>query len=165
MSRVRALFRKEAQTREPVDMNELIHGLVPLLREEGARYQVSMRLALADKLPRLELDTVQMQQALMNLAMNGMEAMKTSPLSRELTIRSERKSEAEIMVTVEDRGTGIPEENAGTIFESFFTTKPEGTGMGLAICRSIVEAHEGRLWAENLPEGGAAFHFTVRTQS
>lgn len=165
VSRVRALFRKEAQTRQPVDLNELIRDLAPLLRDEAARYQVSLRLALADKLPRLELDPVQMQQILMNLAMNGMEAMRTSPAPRELTIRSKRKSETEVMIAVEDRGTGISDENAATIFEPFFTTKPEGTGMGLAICRSIVETHDGRLWAENLPGAGAAFHFTVRTQS
>jgi C4-dicarboxylate-specific signal transduction histidine kinase len=165
VSRVRALFHKEAQEREPVDMNELIRDLARLLRDEGARSQVAVRLALACDLPRLELDPVQMQQVLLNLAMNAIEAMRRSPYARELTIRTERKSEAEIMITVEDRGPGLSEESAARIFEPFFTTKPEGIGMGLAICRSIVETHDGRLWAENLPQGGAAFHFTIRTQA
>lgn len=165
VKRVRALFRKEAQTREPTDLNALVRDLAWLLREEAARNRVSIRLVLARDLPRLELDPVQMQQILLNLAMNAMEAMKTVATPHELTIRTERKSGEEIMVTVEDRGPGLSEETTPRIFEPFFTTKPEGTGMGLAICRSIVEAHDGRLWGENLPQGGAAFHFTVRAQA
>lgn len=164
VKRVRALFRKEAQTREVTDLNALVRDLVWLLRDEATRSQVSIRLSLAKDLPRLELDPVQMQQILLNLAMNALEAMKQMPAPHELTIRTERKSAEEIMVTVEDRGPGLSEETAPRIFEPFFTTKPEGTGMGLAICRSIVEAHDGRLWGENLPQGGAAFHFTVRAQ-
>lgn len=165
VKRVRALFRKEAQTREPTDLNALVRDLAWLLREEAARNRVSIRLVLARDLPRLELDPVQMQQILLNLAMNAMEAMKTVATPHELTIRTERKSGEEIMVTVEDRGPGLRDETTPRIFEPFFTTKPEGTGMGLAICRSIVEAHDGRLWGENLPQGGAAFHFTVRAQA
>lgn len=165
VSRVRALFRKEAQICEPLDMNELIRDLARLLRDECARNGVSIRLALAKDLPRLELDPVQIQQVLLNLATNGIEAMRQAPTPRELTIRSERKSDAEIMITVEDQGAGISDENAARVFDPFFTTKPEGIGMGLAICRSIVETHDGRLWAENLSHGGAAFHFTVRTQA
>ena len=164
VNRVRALFRNEAQVREPVDMNQLIGGLARLLQDEASRNHVSIRLALAEDLPCLELDPVQMQQVLMNLAMNAMEAMRESPLPRELTIRAERKSEDEILVIAEDHGPGIGPDKATHIFEPFFTTKPEGTGMGLAICRSIVEAHDGRLWVENRSQGGAAFHFTVRAQ-
>jgi C4-dicarboxylate-specific signal transduction histidine kinase len=165
VGRVRALFRNEKQTRQTVDMNELIRDLARLLRDEGARNEISVRLTLADDLPRLELDPVQMQQVLLNLATNGMEAMSRSPSPRELTISSARRSEQEILLTVTDQGPGISEENAAHIFEPFFTTKPEGIGMGLAICRSIVEMHDGRLWTESLPQGGTAFHFTVRTQS
>ncbi len=165
VSRVRALFRKETQTREPTDLNALAQDLAWLLHDEAIRSQVSIRLVLAEDLPRLELDPVQMQQVLLNLTMNAIEAMKESPTPRELTIRSQRKSAREIMVTVEDRGPGLSEGNATRIFEPFFTTKPEGTGMGLAICRSIVETHDGRLWVENLPQAGAAFYFTVRAQA
>jgi C4-dicarboxylate-specific signal transduction histidine kinase len=165
VNRVRALFRKEAQVHEPVDMNGLIRDLAWLLRDEAVHNNVAIIMSLTEDLPRLELDPVQMQQVLLNLTKNAMEAMKHSPLPRKLILRSERKSEEEIMVTVADQGPGISEENAAHIFEPFFTTKPRGIGMGLAICRSIVETHDGRLWAENLPQVGAAFHFTVRTQA
>lgn len=165
VGRVRALFRKESQTREPIDLNALVRDLVWLLRDEAIRREVSIRLALAGNLPRVGLDPVQMQQVLLNLAMNAMEAMKQSPAPHRLIIRSERKSETEILVSLEDNGPGLSEEDAAHIFEPFFTTKPEGTGLGLAICRSIVEAHDGRLWAENLPQGGAKFYFTVRAQT
>jgi C4-dicarboxylate-specific signal transduction histidine kinase len=164
VNRVRALFRKEAQTREATDLNVLIRDLAWLLRDEAGRNRVSIRLLLAEDLPRLDLDPVQMQQVLLNLAMNAMEAMRDSPAPRQLTIRSRRKSGSEVEVSVEDRGPGFCDEDAARLFEPFFTTKPEGTGMGLAICRSIVEAHDGQFWAENLAEGGAAFHFTVRTE-
>lgn len=165
VSRVRALFRKDSETREMTDINSLVRNIVWLLREEAIRSDVPVHLALACDLPRLELDAVQVQQVLLNLALNAIEAMRLSPAPRELTIRSERISSVEIAVTVEDKGPGLGEQDAARIFEPFFTTKPDGTGMGLAICRSIVETHDGRLWAENLPQGGAAFHFTVRAQS
>jgi C4-dicarboxylate-specific signal transduction histidine kinase len=163
--RVRALFREDAQTREPTDLNLLARDLAWLLHEEANRCEVSIRLVLDENLPVLKLDPVQMQQVLVNLAMNAIEAMKQSPKPRELTIRSEQKSKTEIMIAVEDRGPGLDKENAERIFEPFFTTKPEGIGMGLAICRSIVEAHDGQLSIENLPHGGAAFRFTVRAQA
>jgi C4-dicarboxylate-specific signal transduction histidine kinase len=101
----------------------------------------------------------------LNLATNGMDAMIESSAPRELTIRSAKHGEGEVLVSVEDRGPGVSEGIAEKIFEPFFSTKPEGIGMGLAICRSIVEAHDGRLWAAKSPAGGAVFHFTVRTQS
>lgn len=165
VSRVRALFRNEVERRELVDVNALIRDLARLLRDEGIRNNTSLRLILAEDLPLLHLDPVLIQQVLLNLAINGMESMRYFSSSRQVSIFSSRKSNEEIMVTVTDQGPGIREENAAKIFDPFFTTKAEGTGMGLAICRSIVEAHDGRLWVENLPEGGAAFHFTVRTQA
>jgi len=164
VSRVRALFRKEAQVREPADINLLIREFVRLLRDEAIRREVSIGLVLDDGLPRMEIDPIQIQQVLFNLAMNGMDAMAHASAPRELTIRTERHGEREVLVSVEDRGPGIPEGIADRIFEPFFSTKPEGTGMGLAICRSIVEMHDGRLWACNSPEGGAVFQFTIRTQ-
>lgn len=165
VSRVRAMFRKEAQAREPVDMNALISDVAWLLHDEATRCRTSFRLVLQENLQRLQLDPVQMQQVLLNLATNAIEAMKQSPAPRALVIRSGHSGEGGILVTVEDSGPGISAENAPHLFEPFFTTKPEGTGMGLAICRSIVENHDGRLWAENMPQGGAAFHFTVREQA
>ena len=165
VSRVRALFRKEAQTRELTDMNGLIRGVVRLLRDEAIRRDVSIRLMLADQLPKLKVDPVQIQQVLLNLAMNAMDAMAGISGPRELTIRSCQKNMDEALISIEDHGPGIAEDISMRIFEPFFTTKPNGTGMGLAICRSIVELHDGRIWAENGPGGGAVFHFTVRTQA
>jgi PAS domain S-box-containing protein len=164
ISRVRALFRKEDQIREPADMNRLIRDLARLLRDEAIRRDVSIRLVLANDLPPLAMDSVQMQQVLLNLATNAMDSMMHVRGPRERTIRSERRGEREVLVAVEDHGPGIAPEIAPRIFDPFFSTKPQGTGMGLAICRSIVESHEGRLWAVSSPRGGASFQFTVRAQ-
>ena len=112
-----------------------------------------------------DLDPVQIQQVLLNLVTNGMDAMEDTSGPRQLTIRSEMQAENEIRVTVEDRGPGLTPEAAARMFEPFFSTKPEGTGMGLAICRSIVEAHDGRIWAEKSMEGNTMLRFTIRVQS
>ena len=162
VKRVRALFRKEAQVREPVNMNRLIQELARLLRDEAIRRRVSIRLDLARDLPEIEMDAVQIQQVLLNLASNGMDAMIHVEGARTLAIRSERRSDGEVLVAVEDEGTGVAPEIAKRIFEPFFSTKAQGTGMGLAICRSIVEAHDGQLWSTNSVRGGAIFQFTVR---
>ncbi|HEV2484706.1 MAG TPA: ATP-binding protein [Terracidiphilus sp.] len=165
VSRVRALFRKEAQVRELTSLNQLIRELARLLRDEAIRRDVSIRLELADDLPQLEMDPVQIQQVLLNLAINGMDAMTRVAAPRELVIRSEKHGEGEILVAVEDHGSGIAPAIAARMFEPFFSTKPHGTGMGLAICRSIIEAHDGLLWAEDSAQGGAILQFTVRAQS
>ena len=110
---------------------------------------------LADDLPKLKVDPVQIQQVLLNLAMNGMDAMAGS--GRGIDHPLLQKSRDEALISIEDQGPGIPEDISQRIFEPFFTTKPNGTGMGLAICRSIIEMHDGRLWAENGPDGGAVF--------
>jgi PAS domain S-box-containing protein len=165
VSRVRALFRKEAKARELTDMNGLIRSVARLLREEAIRRDVSIRLMLSDEVPKLAVDPIQIQQVLLNLATNAMDAMSGISGQRELRIRSLRKDEGEALILVEDQGSGIPEAVRERLFDPFFTTKPNGTGMGLAICRSIVEMHDGRIWAENGLEGGAVFHFTVRTQA
>jgi PAS domain S-box-containing protein len=164
VKRVRALFRKEARERESVDLNRLIQEMARLLRDEAIRRGVSLRLVLARDLPIAEADPIQIQQVLLNLATNGMDAMTQTPEPRVLTIRSERRSVGAVMVSVEDQGTGIAPEIADRIFEPFFSTKDDGTGMGLAICRSIIEAHDGRLWSNNSSRGGAIFQFTVRTR-
>jgi len=165
VGRVRALFRKEAQTHELTDMNGLIRGVERLLRDEAIRRDVAIRLILADELPKLKVDPVQIQQVLVNLALNGMDAMSEIEGARILTISSLRRSGDETLVSIEDQGPGVPANISERIFEPFFTTKSNGTGMGLAICRSIIEMHDGKLWAENGPGGGAIFHFAIRTES
>ena len=164
VSRVRALFRKEAQVRQRTNLSRLIEDLSRLLREEAIRRGVAIRVIRSEGLRELPLDSVQIQQVLLNLAMNGMDAMAGRPGPRELTIRAWMRDEDEVQVAIMDTGTGVPAEVAGRIFEPFFSTKPHGIGMGLAICRSIVEAHDGRLWTENPPGGGAVFQFTLRAQ-
>jgi len=165
VKRVRALFRKEAQVRELTSMNRLIQELARLMRDEAIRRDVFIRLELANDLPQLEMDPVQIQQVILNLVMNGMDAMMSVAGPRELIVRTERYCDGGILVAVEDHGSGIASEIATRMFEPFFSTKPQGTGMGLAICRSIVEAHDGRLWAENSVRGGAILQFTLRAQS
>jgi PAS domain S-box-containing protein len=165
VKRVRALFQKEAEVRELVDINTLIRDLVRLIRDEAIRRNVSIQLRLASDLPKTLIDPVQVQQVILNLATNGMDAMMGIDGPRELTIRSGTQKPDEIVIAVEDRGAGIPPESAKKIFEPFFSTKPHGTGLGLALCRSIIEAHDGRLWAGNSAQGGAVVQFTLRTRS
>jgi PAS domain S-box-containing protein len=165
VSRVRSLFHKEAQLRERSDINSLIRELARLLRDEAIRRNSSIRLVLASDLPQMDMDPVQIQQVLLNLASNGLESMMSKDGVRELTIASQKVSESEVLVSVQDCGHGIDPTNAARICEPFFSTKPQGTGMGLAICRSIVEAHNGRLWAVNSAQGGAIFQFTIRAEA
>jgi len=165
VSRVRALFRQEAQEREPVDINKLISELARLLRDESIRRNVSIRLQLSRDIPIIPMDAVQIQQVLVNLAFNGMDAMASTTGPRELTIRSEVQGENEILVSVQDCGAGVDPAIKSRIFDAFYSTKPHGTGMGLAICRSIIEEHDGRLSVDNAPHGGAIFRFTVRSRT
>jgi PAS domain S-box-containing protein len=163
--RVRALFRHDAQERELVDINKLIRELVRLLRDEAIRRNVSIRLQLSDSLPIIPLDAVQIQQVLVNLAINGMDAMVSNAGPRELTIRSEAQGDKEILVSVQDRGPGVDPGIMNKIFDPFYSTKPHGTGMGLTICRSIIEEHDGRLSVTNSTDSGAIFQFTMRSRS
>ncbi len=162
VKRVRALFRKEGTEKQTVYLNPLIQDLARLLRDEAIRRGVGIRMALDPNLPKIQADSVQIQQVLLNLATNAMDAMVTVTALRELTIRSERHGGDEVLVMVDDIGPGISPEIASRIFEPFFSTKEQGTGMGLAICRSIVEAHNGRIWAENRDPGGARLLFTLK---
>jgi C4-dicarboxylate-specific signal transduction histidine kinase len=165
IKRTRMLFRKGDPQRELVDINELIQELVVLLRSEATRYSISVRTELAADIPQIVGDRVQLQQVLMNLVINGIEAMRDVNGSRDLIINSGRTENEQLMVSISDTGVGLPPEQAGQIFDAFFTTKPHGTGMGLRISQSIVESHGGRLWAaENFPRG-ATFHLTLPTKS
>jgi signal transduction histidine kinase len=121
---------------------------------------VSIKLRLAEAIPFLHVDPVQIQQVLLNLSMNGMDAIGETDTPRELEISSEISSDDEVKVSVRDTGMGVDEQIKMRMFEPFFTTKPAGTGMGLSICRSIIEAHQGRIWADSLPHG-AVLHFTL----
>jgi signal transduction histidine kinase len=161
VSRIRALFKKESPAKDWLDVNEVIHELTLFLREEGARRHVSIQTDLASGLPKIKADRIQLQQVILNLVMNGMEAMaETTGQPKELVIRS-RQENTTIAVRIEDCGIGLDAETAEKIFDPFFTTKPEGTGMGLSISRSIIESHEGHLSAQLRPSGGAIFQFTL----
>ena len=165
VSRVRLLFKKGTPQRELVDVNELIREMIVLLRSETTRHSVSVFSDLAPDLPPVMGDRVQLQQVLMNLMINSIDAMKGVDAKRELTIKSKRTENEELMVSLSDTGVGLPPQQADQIFNAFFTTKSHGTGMGLRISRSIVESHGGRLWAtDNLPRG-ASFHLTLSTKA
>jgi len=154
------LFKKGALQRELVDVNELIREMIVLLRSEANRYSISIRTDLAEDLPKVMADRVQLQQVFMNLMLNGIDAMKATGHAGELTIKSE-VGDAQLLISVSDTGVGLPPEQADQIFRAFFTTKDNGTGMGLPISRSIIESHGGRLWATGAPGSGATFQFTL----
>jgi PAS domain S-box-containing protein len=158
INRVRALYTKGVEQRELVNVNEMIEEMIVLFRNEASRVSISIRSDLAD-LSQVTADRVQLQQVLMNLLLNGIEAMKDR--EGELTIRSRQNEDGQVLISVCDNGVGLPAEKVDQIFDAFFTTKPQGTGMGLAITRSIVEAHGGRLWATANPGRGATFHLTL----
>ena len=163
ISRVRQLFKKGTPQRELVDVNEVIQEMVVLLRSEATRYSISVRADLAADLPHVTGDRVQLQQVLMNLMTNGIDAMRDVNGARELTINSQRGENEQLVVSVIDTGVGLPPLQADQVFNAFFTTKPNGTGMGLRISRSIVESHGGRLWAAKNSPRGASFHLSLPT--
>ena len=161
ISHLKAFYRKDVlPERAPVSANELVREMLPLLRSEADRHLVIMRTQLSADLPLVRADRVQLQQVLMNLMLNGMEAM--GERGGELTISTRREPGA-VLVSISDTGPGIAPERVEKIFSAFYTTKTGGTGMGLAISRTIIESHGGRMWATGNGERGAAFHFTLRT--
>lgn len=162
MGRIRALFKKEEPIKNWVNINEVIQELVEFLRHEASRRHISIHMHLNSSPPVLKADGVQLQQVVLNLVMNAMDAMAEVPIGqREIVIRSYMQNGNQVLVSVEDSGTGVNPQAIEKIFEPFFTTKPHGIGVGLSISRSIVEAHEGRLWATPNPNGGAVFQFTL----
>jgi PAS domain S-box-containing protein len=163
VEKVRSLYRHVTPKREPVDVNEAIRELIVLLSETANRHSISIRTQLDERLPAITADRVQLQQVLMNLMLNGIEAMQEG--SGELIVASQQTQDGQALVSVRDSGIGFSEDNLERLFEAFFTTKQEGTGMGLSISRRIIESHGGRLWATANTGRGATFQFTLPTDA
>jgi PAS domain S-box-containing protein len=161
IDRIRSFYKKSPPQRELVDVNRIIQEMLTLLKGEATRFSIGMRTDLSTELPKIMVDRVQLQQVFMNLMLNGIEAMEDS--GGELTVKSELQ-DGQLQFSVSDTGVGLPTENMGQIFSAFFTTKPQGSGMGLAISRSIVESHGGHLWATANSGVGATFHFSLPIQ-
>lgn len=162
ISRIGLLFKKSSLQRETVNVNQLIEEMIVLLRSEASRYSISIHRDLVGDLPEMMADRVQLQQVLLNLMLNGIEAMKATGTPGRLTIESRAHENRQIIISVKDTGVGLQPEEAMRIFDAFFTTKPQGTGMGLPISRSIVEAHGGKLWVDESESGsGTTLRFTL----
>jgi signal transduction histidine kinase len=163
--RTRNLLAHREPQRTALIVNDVVHEALAMLDGEFPLDVVHKRLELDEQLPAVSADPIQIRQVLINLIRNGCEAMADRPTAqRELTIRTGRASGGDVEVAVSDLGTGIPDEMRSRLFEPFQSTKEEGLGMGLAICRSIIEAHHGHLWAEANRERGTTFRFTLPLQ-
>jgi signal transduction histidine kinase len=158
IDRMRSLYKKTPSQRRLLDVNEVIREMVVMLRSEANRDAVSIRTHLSGDLPQVMADRIQLQQVLMNLMLNGIEAMRGT--GGVLTVKS-HMDDGRVMISVTDTGVGLPTGETDRIFDAFFTTKPQGSGMGLAISRTIMESHGGRLWATKNSGLGATFHFTL----
>jgi C4-dicarboxylate-specific signal transduction histidine kinase len=162
IARIRAHIKKEPPRDDHLDVNEVIREVIEFTRGEAAKNDVSVRMQLAKGLPLIHGDRVQLQQVVLNLVLNAVEAMSmVDDRPRELAIGAEEREADEIVVAVRDSGPGIDPEHLERVFDSFYTTKPSGIGLGLSICRSIVDAHGGRLWAEANEPRGSVFQFTL----
>jgi PAS domain S-box-containing protein len=159
INRLRSLYKKASLELELLAINQVIGEIAGMMRDEARVHGISIRTDLKDDLPKTVADRVQLQQVLMNLMLNGIEAMKDT--GGVLTVKSQLGEDGQIEISVNDTGPGLPVGMADQIFDAFFTTKPEGSGMGLAICKSIVESQGGRIWVNNDGGSGATFHFTL----
>jgi signal transduction histidine kinase len=160
INRLRSFYKKGTPPkRETVDIRAIILEMAALLKTEAIRHSVTIHSELDREAPNILADRVQLQQVFMNLMLNAIEAMRET--GGKLTISSRLNSDGQLIVSISDTGVGLPGQEVEQIFEAFYTTKPQGTGMGLAITRSIVEAHGGRVWATPNPEVGATFHFSL----
>jgi signal transduction histidine kinase len=159
---LRSLSKKTAPQRTQLNLNDIINEVIVLVQREVLNHRVSLQLELAPALPAVLGDRVQLQQVIMNLLVNAIQAMVTvTDRPRELIVRSHRDEGEQVLIEVHDTGVGIAEENMKQLFNAFFSTKPNGMGMGLSICRSIIEAHGGRIWASGNAGPGATFHFAL----
>jgi K+-sensing histidine kinase KdpD len=162
IQRVRALAKKTDAPKTPLPINEIINEIILLLEHELLSHRSVLRLQLGTELPLALVDRIQIQQVIINLMMNGMEAMSSvADRPRELTIRSQCDESDQVLVAVQDSGVGIEAEHMERLFSAFFTTKPTGMGMGLSICRSIIDAHGGKLFASRNAGAGATFYFML----
>jgi signal transduction histidine kinase len=161
INRIVSLFKKGVPQRESVDVKGVIQEMIALLRGEAGRFSISIHAELMEGLPKIEADRVALQQVLMNLMLNAIEAMKEMGTPGNLTITTQQDENRQILVSVSDTGMGLPPEQTEQIFNAFFTSKPQGTGMGLPISRSIIESHGGRLWATSNSGPGTTFRFTL----
>jgi two-component system, LuxR family, sensor kinase FixL len=159
---MRALVRKDEPRLEPLDLNRVITDIYRLLHSDMLNRKVQIALELDPELRPANGDSIQLQQVMLNLLLNAFDAMKDSPEDqRTVIVRTRQLDAASIRVEVSDAGTGISPDRLDSLFEPFRSSKREGLGLGLSISRSIVEAHKGRIWAENNPDRGATFYFTL----
>ena len=158
---IRTIFKKEDRKRASLDLNSLIRETLALVGEGLAKHRIAVEAELDDRLPRVTGDRIQLQQLLVNLITNAINSMAGVGGARVLSVKSKLNDDGGVTVSVADTGTGIGSQDADRIFNPLFTTKPDGMGMGLSICRSIVEAHDGRLWAAPNTPRGAIFHFSA----
>ena len=164
IGRIRALIKKAPPRKDALEINEAILEVIALTRGEVVKNGVSVQTQLAEGLPLIQGDRVQLQQVILNLIINAVEAMSgVSEGSRELLIGTGKDASGGVLVAVQDSGPGLNPESFDRLFDAFYTTKPGGMGMGLSICRSIVEAHGGRIWATANDDRGATFQFTLPT--
>jgi C4-dicarboxylate-specific signal transduction histidine kinase len=162
VQRIRAFFKKTSSAAVALGINEAIEEAIQLTHAELLRKRVSLRMELDRQLPKVSGDRVQLEQVILNLIINGMEAMAAADCQpKQLAIQSAWTASGDILVSVSDTGPGIPAEHVAKMFDPFFTTKPEGMGMGLSISRSLIEAHGGRLWVTPNEPRGAVFHFAL----
>lgn len=162
IERLRALFRKGGLKRETLDMNSVITDTVALAKGQIERRRAKVTLELAPDLPALQADRIHLQQVVLNLVVNALDAMEaTHPENRLVVVWTAAVAGPAVQVSIEDRGTGFPEQDKERVFRPFHTTKRHGMGMGLSICRSIVQAHRGRIWADNNERSGATFSFVI----
>jgi len=162
--RIRALVKKEELELEPLDLASVIGDILTLVHSDVVLRNIRMVLKISPGLPMVRGDRIQLQQVALNLLLNAFEAMKDCPANeRQVTMRAELDGPHTVIVAVRDRGVGLRDDQSEIIFQPFFTTKSDGLGMGLSISRSIVDAHGGRLWAENNADRGATLYFTLPT--
>lgn len=162
IDKLRSMFKKGEPVHEPVSMNELVRGIIPLVHSDGERRQVYLRLDLDPRLQPALGDQIQLQQVLVNLIVNAFDAVEAADTdSPEVVVGTASIGEDGIELTVRDNGIGMDAKTMGRIFDAFYTTKPDGLGMGLTICRTIVEAHRGRLWPSANADEGVTFHLCL----
>jgi C4-dicarboxylate-specific signal transduction histidine kinase len=166
IDRIRALVKKAPPRKDRVEINETVLQVITLTRNEMVKNAISVEMRLAESLPAVQGDQVQLHQVILNLLINAIEAMiEMNEGPRELLISTQKTESEGVLVAVRDSGPGLAPDSADQVFESFYTTKPGGLGMGLSICRSIIEGHHGRLWASANTPRGAIFQFTLPAYS